>query len=59
MEEGAIKAVSVIEASPAVKAGLQANDLITQIDKQQVTGLTLEQAVEKMRGPMDRKSRSP
>ncbi len=53
MEEGAIKVISVMEASPAAKAGLQADDLITQIDKQQVTGLTLEQAVEKMRGPIN------
>jgi carboxyl-terminal processing protease len=37
---------------PPRRAGLQANDLITHIDEEPVAGLTLEQAVEKMRGPI-------
>jgi carboxyl-terminal processing protease len=53
MEKGVVKVVSPIDDSPASKAGLLANDLITHIDKEQIDGLTLEQAVEKMRGPVD------
>ena len=53
MENGVVKVVSPIDDTPAAKAGLLANDLITQIDGQQIGGLTLEQAVEKMRGPVN------
>lgn len=53
MESGVIKVVSPIDDTPAAKAGLLANDLITHLDNQQITGLTLEQAVEKMRGPVN------
>jgi carboxyl-terminal processing protease len=49
MENGVVKVVSPIDDTPAAKAGLQANDLVTQ----QIVGLTLEQAVEKMRGPVN------
>src|SRR5690606_29257922 len=51
MENGVVKVVSPIDDTPASKAGLQANDLITHLDAEQIVGLTLEQAVEKMRGP--------
>ena len=51
MEDGLIKVVAPIDETPAAKAGVQANDIITQIDGEQVQGLTLNQAVEKMRGP--------
>jgi carboxyl-terminal processing protease len=53
MENGVVKVVSPIDGTPAAKAGLRANDLITQIDGEQIVGLTLEQAVEKMRGPVN------
>jgi carboxyl-terminal processing protease len=53
MENGVVKVVSPIDDTPASKAGLQANDLITHLDNEQIVGLTLEQAVEKMRGPVN------
>ncbi|MEZ5849645.1 MAG: S41 family peptidase [Hyphomicrobiaceae bacterium] len=53
MENGAIKVVSPIDDTPAARAGLQANDLITHLDGEQISGLTLEQAVERMRGPVN------
>ena len=53
MENGVVKVVSPIDDTPAAKAGLQANDLITHLDNEQISGLTLEQAVEKMRGPVN------
>lgn len=53
MENGVVKVVSPIDDTPASKAGLMANDLITHLDNEQITGLTLEQAVEKMRGPVN------
>lgn len=53
MENGVVKVVSPIDDTPAAKAGLQANDLITHLDGEQIIGLTLEQAVEKMRGPVN------
>src|SRR5512138_984865 len=49
MEQGYVKVVSPIDDTPAAKAGLQANDLITHLDGEQIAG-TLEQAVERMRG---------
>jgi len=52
MEEGLVKVVSPIDDTPAAKAGILGNDLIVEIDGQQVMGLTLDQAVEKMRGPI-------
>ena len=52
MENGLIKVVSPIEDTPAAKAGLQSGDLITALDKEQIQGLTLQEAVEKMRGPV-------
>jgi carboxyl-terminal processing protease len=50
MEEGYIKVVSPIEDSPAYRAGIKAGDLITRLDATPVKGLTLEQAVKRMRG---------
>src|SRR5471030_560681 len=55
MEEGLIKVVAPIDETPASKAGVLANDIITQLDGEQVQGLTLNQAVEKMRGPVNTK----
>src|SRR5580692_8868472 len=53
MENGLVKVVSPIDDTPAAKAGLKPNDLITQIDSEPVSGLTLPEAVEKMRGPVN------
>ena len=55
MEDGLIKVVSPIDETPAAKAGVMANDIITKLDEEQVQGLTLNQAVEKMRGPVNTK----
>ena len=53
MENGVVKVVSPIDDTPAAKAGLQSGDLITALDKEQIQGLTLQEAVEKMRGPVN------
>jgi carboxyl-terminal processing protease len=50
MEDGLIKVVTPIDDTPASKAGVMAGDIITQIDDEAVQGLTLNQAVDKMRG---------
>ena len=55
MEDGLIKVVAPIDATPAHKAGIMANDIITHLDDEPVQGLTLNQAVEKMRGPVNTK----
>jgi carboxyl-terminal processing protease len=55
MEDGLIKVVSPIDDTPASKAGILANDIITTLDDEAVQGLTLNQAVEKMRGPVNTK----
>jgi carboxyl-terminal processing protease len=52
MENGLIKVVAPIDGTPAAKAGILANDIITKIDDDQVQGMTVDQAVEKMRGPL-------
>ncbi len=52
MEEGVIKVVSPIDDTPAAKAGIMANDFIIELDGVQVQGLTLDEAVAKMRGPI-------
>jgi carboxyl-terminal processing protease len=53
MENGVVKVVSPIDDTPASKAGIQSGDLITALDKEQIQGLTLQEAVEKMRGPVN------
>ncbi|MGI9383593.1 MAG: S41 family peptidase [Methyloligellaceae bacterium] len=53
MENGVVKVVAPIEDTPAAKAGLLSGDLITHLDNEQILGLTLQQAVEKMRGPVN------
>ncbi len=55
MEEGIIKVVSPIDETPAARAGILSNDYIVELDGTQVLGLTLDQAVEKMRGPIGSK----
>ncbi len=49
-EDGLVKVVSPIEGSPAFRAGLKPNDLITRVDETAVKGLTLNEAVKRMRG---------
>ena len=53
MENGLVKVVTPMDGTPAFRAGVQPNDLITHLDNDPVKGLTLEQAVEKMRGPVN------
>src|ERR671911_395448 len=53
MEEGLVKVVTPIDETPASRAGILANDVITQIDGESVQGLNLNQAVDKMRGPVN------
>ncbi|TXL72106.1 S41 family peptidase [Vineibacter terrae] len=55
MENGLVKVVAPIDDTPAAKAGLQSGDLIVSLDDQPVMGLTLQEAVEKMRGKVDTK----
>src|ERR1700727_2223946 len=55
MEDGLVKVVAPIDETPAAKAGVMANDIITKLDDEAVQGLTLNQAVEKMRGPVNTK----
>ncbi|MCL6441769.1 MAG: S41 family peptidase [Thermoleophilum sp.] len=57
MEDGLVKVVAPIDDTPAARAGILANDIITHLDDEPVQGLTLNQAVEKMRGPVNTKIR--
>jgi carboxyl-terminal processing protease len=50
MENGVVKVVSPIDDTPAKRAGLMANDLIVKIDGVEIQGMTLNEAVDKMRG---------
>ncbi|MEM7684067.1 MAG: S41 family peptidase, partial [Pseudomonadota bacterium] len=52
MENGFVKVVAPIDETPAANAGLEAGDFVTHIDGESVLGLTLAEAVEKMRGPV-------
>ena len=53
MENGLVKVISPIDDTPAQRAGIEAGDLVTHLDDEPVLGLTLQQAVDKMRGPPD------
>ena len=57
MEDGLVKVVTPMDDTPAAKAGILSGDLISRIDDDAVQGLTLEQAVNKMKGPVDTKTR--
>jgi carboxyl-terminal processing protease len=57
MEDGLIKVVAPMDDTPAAKAGIMSGDLVTYIDDEAVQGLTLEQAVNKMKGPVNTKTR--
>jgi carboxyl-terminal processing protease len=57
MEDGLVKVVAPIDDTPAAKAGIRAGDVITHLDDEPVQGLTLNQAVEKMRGLVNTKIR--
>ena len=53
MEDGLVKVVSPIDDTPAFRAGIQAGDMITHINSEPVLGMSLAEAVERMRGPVD------
>ena len=57
MEDGLVKVVAPMDDTPAAKAGILSGDLIAGIDDTAVQGLTLEQAVAKMKGPINTKTR--
>jgi len=50
MEDGLVKVISPIETPPAYRAGIKPGDLIVKLDDTQVKGMTLNDAVKKMRG---------
>ena len=52
MENGLVKVISPIDDTPASRAGLQPGDFVSHIDGEPVMGLTLTEAVERMRGPV-------
>jgi carboxyl-terminal processing protease len=52
MENGFLKVVSPIDDTPAFDAGLQPEDLILTVDDESIVGITLSEAVEKLRGPI-------
>ncbi|HLF58961.1 MAG TPA: S41 family peptidase [Alphaproteobacteria bacterium] len=53
LENGFVKVVSPIDDTPAAKAGIRPGDVITHLDGESVLGMTLQEAVDKMRGPVD------
>ena len=57
MEDGLVKVVAPIDDTPAAKAGIMSGDLIPQIDNDALYGLTLDQAVAKMKGAPNSKIR--
>ncbi|MDJ0951062.1 MAG: S41 family peptidase [Alphaproteobacteria bacterium] len=57
MESGFVKVISPIDDTPAFRAGVKAGDFITHLDGKTIQGMTLSEAVEKMRGKVDTKIR--
>lgn len=57
MEDGVIKVVAPMDDTPAAKVGIMSGDLITHINDEAVQGLTLEQAVNRMKGPVNTTTR--
>src|SRR3954453_16008399 len=57
MEDGLVKVVAPIDETPAAKAGIMSGDIITQVDDDSIQGMTLDQAVSKMKGAPDSKIR--
>jgi hypothetical protein len=57
MQDGLLKVVSPIRDAPAARAGVIANDIITHLDDEATQGMTLNQALDKMRGPVNTKIR--
>ena len=55
MESGLVKVVSPIDDTPAFRAGVQAGDYVTHLDGEAVMGLSLNEAVERMRGKVNTK----
>jgi carboxyl-terminal processing protease len=55
MQDKVIKVISPIDETPAARAGILANDLIVELDGVSIQGLSLDEAVEKMRGPIGTK----
>src|SRR5690348_7900920 len=53
MENGLVKVVSPIDDTPAARGGLKPGDFITHIDGEPISGMTLNEAVERMRGPVN------
>src|SRR6516165_6968927 len=55
MEQGAVRVMALIDGTPAARAGIMANDIITHLDEKPVRGLTFDQVVGNMRGPVNTK----
>jgi CubicO group peptidase (beta-lactamase class C family) len=53
MQDGLLNVLSPIRDAPAARAGVMANDIITHLDDEATRGITLNQALEKMRGPVN------
>jgi len=53
MQNGLLKVVSPVRDAPAVRAGVMANDIITHLDGEATQGMTVNAALEKMRGPVN------
>jgi CubicO group peptidase (beta-lactamase class C family) len=53
MQNGLLKVVTPVRDAPAARAGVMANDIITHLDGEATQGMTFNQALEKMRGPVD------